>query len=230
MAKKTKIVHIKSALPIYGGALAFFLLALILPIYKLWAIILAGAISVGAGFGLTKVFPGRDAEVTEEVFTGDKELDAQIIACRATLDKFRLAAENAGDAKVKSDLERIIKSAEGVVDEVISDKGDRGDAYTFFSYYIPTLDKLLSYYTDFALAVKGENAEKSRVRIEGCLAMTADAFEKFLDKLYRNETAAIKANVDVLKTIMRSEGLADKGSDLNARLSAEEQKLAAATH
>jgi len=210
MSKQIKKVTHKSALPIYGMALIFFVLALILPIYKLWAIILDAAISAGGWFGLTKLFPDRIEEVEEDVLTGNAELDAQIIESRRILTRFRETADRAGDEKVKRNITRIANAAEGIIDEVIADEGDRGDAYTFFIYYMPTLDKLLGFYSGFALTDKGENAKESRARIEGCLDMVAEAFERFLDKLYRNEAIAIKASVDVLKTMLRSDGLADK--------------------
>ena len=116
----------------------------------------------------------------------------------------------AGDQEIASYINRIADSAEGIIDEVIQDKGDRGDANTFFSYYMPTLDKLLSYYTQFAMSGKGENAASSKKRIEGCLGMVADSFDKFLDKLYRNEAVEIKASVDVLRTMLRMDGLSGK--------------------
>ena len=74
-----------------------------------------------------------------------------------------------------SSIRRIADAGENVIEEVIRDKGDRGDAYTFFSYYTPTLDTLLSHYTGFALSGKGENAAESRRRIEDCLNMLCGA-------------------------------------------------------
>ena len=243
MARQVKKVHSPSALPIYGAAGAFVIMAIILPIYKLWAILLGGAIAAGGYFALTKLFPGRDEEREEDVFTGDKELDAQISLSYEILSRFRETAQKAGDEKVKLNIGRIADASEGIVEEVIADKGDRTDAYTFFSYYLPTLDKLFGYYSAFALSNKGANAENSRARIEGCLDMVADAFEKFLDKLYKNEAVAIKASVDLLKTMLKADGLAEvgKGSNPNEEIEhidsklrqeaeQEEKLLAAASH
>ena len=209
---KTTTVHIKSALPLFGAAALVILCALILPVYKLWAIIVTAAIAAGGWFLLTKKFPGRDETTVEEILTGDKQLDEQIKQSREILARFRATAEKAGDETVKANITRIADAAEGIVDEVIADKGDRSDAYTFFSYYLPTLDQLNTYYTDFATTVKGENAETSKRRIEGCLGMVAESFEKFLNKLYHNEAVSIKASVEVLKTMLRADGLASKES------------------
>ncbi|MBQ4227706.1 MAG: 5-bromo-4-chloroindolyl phosphate hydrolysis family protein [Clostridia bacterium] len=208
--KKKRIVHIKSALPLFGTAALIVLLALIFPLYRLWALLLSAALAVGCYFALERVFPGRDEVIIEELYTGNKELDEQIKYSRGVLERFRAAAATAGDERVSSLITRIADSAEGIIDEVIQDPNDRGDAYTFFSYYMPTMDQLLGYYTQFALSGKGENARESKKRIEGCLEMVAGSFEKFQDKLYRNEAVEVKASVDVLKLMLRTDGLAQK--------------------
>lgn len=209
--RKTTVVHIKSALPVFGAAAVVLIGALLFPIYRFGWFAAVAVLAVGAYFLLDKlVFTGRDEEIVEELYTGDKELDEKIKYSREVLERFRQAAVQAGDDEIAGQINRIADSAEGIIDEVIQDKGDRGDANTFFSYYMPTLDKLLSYYTQFAVSGKGENAASSKRRIEGCLGMVADSFDKFLDKLYRNEAVEIKASVDVLKTMLRMDGLSGK--------------------
>ncbi|MCR4621915.1 MAG: 5-bromo-4-chloroindolyl phosphate hydrolysis family protein [Clostridiales bacterium] len=205
--RQIQTVHKDSSIPIFGAAIVVVLFSLILPIYRLWAFLLTAALAVGAYFALRVAFPGRDEQTEIEVFTGDKELDEQIKAARATFKKFRAAAEGAKDEKVASSIRRIADAGESVIEEVITDKGDRSDAYTFFSYYTPTLDTLLNHYTGFALAGKGENAQESRRRIEDCLDMVAGSFEKFQDKLYRNEAVEIKASVDTMKLMLSTDGL-----------------------
>ena len=209
--KIIKKVHIKSAVPIFAAAGVFLLFMLILPGYKLWAILLSAVLAAGTYVGLGKtLFKGRDVELVHEEFTGDKELDALIAYGQEIIGRFRAAAEKASDEKVASLINRIADAAEGIVDDVVDDPTDKGDAYTFFSYYLPTLDKLLSYYTRFSEKEKGENSQRSRARIENCLEMVAGAFEKFLDKLYRNDAEEIKTSIEVLKIMLRSDGLAKK--------------------
>ncbi len=209
--KVIKKVHIKSAVPVFAAAGVFLLLMLILPGYKLWAILLSAALAAGTYFVLDKTaFSGRDAELVHEEFTGDRELDQLIAYGQEIVTKFRAAANSAQDEKIASLINRIADAAEGIVDDVVDDPGDKGDAYTFFSYYLPTLDKLLSYYTRFSQGMPGDNTERSRARIENCLEMVAGSFEKFLDKLYRNDAEEVKTSIEVLKIMLRSDGLARK--------------------
>lgn len=207
----TKKVHIKSAMPIFAAAGVFLLGMLILPGYRLWAILVSAALAAGAYFGLgMTVFKGRDAALEFEEFTGDRELDSLIKYGQEIIEKFRSVAANASDERVGALINRIADASEGIVDDVIDDPNDRGDTNTFFSYYLPTLDKLLTYYTRFSQNEYGENSDRSRQRIEGCLDMVGGAFEKFLDKLYRNDAAEIKTSIEVLKIMLRSDGLAQK--------------------
>ena len=209
MKTRTRTITVPNAKPLLGASALVILLALILPIYKLWALLLTAALTAGGWFAMTKLFPSKQITVTDNVLSGDRELDARILQAQDILTRFAAAADTASDEGTKTYINRISAATEGIIDEVISDPADKGDTYTFFSYYLPTLDKLMKHYSAFA-GMSGENAVESRSRIEGCLKMVADAFEKFLDKLYRSEAVEIKASVDVLKMMLRSDGLASK--------------------
>lgn len=211
--KRTKIIHHKSAYPIYGAAAVFLLWGLAAPIYRLWALLAALVTAAGAYFALDKfVFPGRDEEIEEEVFTGDAELDGFIRQARATLKRFRALAAQAGDEQIKTNLGRIIRSTEALVDEVIRDPGDRRDMYTFFSYYLPAMEKLMNYYQTFLNAGSGENVQAGKNRIESSLGMVAEAFEKQLDRLFRNEAMDVKTDIALMETMLRMDGLTEKTS------------------
>lgn len=109
--KRVKVIHHKSAIPVYGAALVFLLWGLISPIYRLWAIALACITSAGAYLGLKLAFPGRDETVVEALLTGDPELDAEITKGRETLARFRAAASRAGDGELQEKLSRIAAAA-----------------------------------------------------------------------------------------------------------------------
>ena len=78
------------------------------------------------------------------------------------------------------------------------------------SGYLPALDKLLNYYVSFLSAGRGENVSEGRRRIENSLGMVAEAFEKQLDKMYKNEAMDVKTDIALMETMLRMDGLADK--------------------
>ncbi len=205
--KRAKVIHHKSAIPVYGAALVFLLWGLISPIYRLWAIALACITSAGAYLGLKLAFPGRDETVVEALLTGDHELDAEITKGRETLARFRAAASRAGDGELQEKLSRIAAAGEAITEEIVR---DRDAANTFYGYYLPALDKLLNYYVSFLSAGRGENVSEGRRRIENSLGMVAEAFEKQLDKMYKNEAMDVKTDIALMETMLRMDGLADK--------------------
>ena len=75
-----KKVHLKSAIPIYIAAAIWLLAGLIFPkfLMKLPGLLVTAALSVGAYFGGSALFPGRDVEVMESITTGDAEVDREI--------------------------------------------------------------------------------------------------------------------------------------------------------
>lgn len=208
--KRKRVIHHKSAIPVYGAALVFLLWGLFSPIYKLWAIALAAVTSAGAYLGLKRVFPGRDETVTEVLLTGDPELDAEITKGRETLARFREAAARAGDGELQEKLSRIAAAGEAITEEIVRDPKDRAAANTFYGYYLPALDKLLSYYVSFLSAGQGENVMEGRRRIENSLGMVAEAFEKQLDRMYKNEAMDVKTDLALMETMLRMDGLTDK--------------------
>ncbi|MBQ6717035.1 MAG: hypothetical protein IJN21_11005, partial [Clostridia bacterium] len=109
------------------------------------------------------------------------------------------------DASIRESLESVTRSTDRIIEDVVRDETDRNNAYTFFSYYLPTLDKLLSFYT--ADVGAGANASESKSRIENSLSMVATAFSKQADNMYKNEAMDIKTDIAVMETMLRSEGL-----------------------
>ena len=76
-----------------------------------------------------------------------------------------------------------------------------------------TAEKLMASYVAFEQApVKGENVLAAMKSVENSLSMVADAFEKQYDSLYRNESYNIEAEVTVLETLLKGEGLVDADS------------------
>ena len=60
---------------------------------------------------------------------------------------------------------------------------------------------------------KGENIQSAMRSVEDNLEMIASAFERQLDSLYRDTTFDMEADISVLETILKSEGLAGGGFD-----------------
>lgn len=202
--------RIKSAIPIYGCAAVWLLLGLICPgmLLKLWFLLLTVALSAGVYLALSKVFPGREVEVRDRANSGDRDVDAMIEDGRKQLDGIRAANAAIADADISRKLDRMTKAGEEILKVLEKDTSQAKAVRRFLNYYLPTADKLMSTYRMMGeTANPGENIEHAMHSVENSLGMIADAFEKQLDNLYKDRTLDIETDIDVLETMMASDGL-----------------------
>lgn len=82
------------------------------------------------------------------------------------------------------------------------------------NYYLPTTIRLLASYDKLSRQrVKGENIQKTMFEIEGMMETIAAAFEKQLDSLFGDDAMDIAADISVMESILKQEGLSDDEDD-----------------
>jgi len=207
-----KKIHIKSAVPIYISAAVWLIAGLLLPkmLLKIPTLMIVALVSALAGFVSKRFFPGRDIEVEDKIKTGDAALDEEIETGRKRLASLRIADAAIEHPGVSANLERMVAAGDQVFAELGKDKGKYALVRRFMSYYLPTAEKLIEQYrTLMAARVKGENVIKTMQRIEGSLDMITNAFEKCLDNLYKDQEMDIDAEIQVMRTMLSSDGLID---------------------
>lgn len=205
---KTK--KIKSAIPVYGAAAVWLLLGIVCPrmLLKLWFIVLCAALSMGVYAVLSLVFKGRTIEVREEAKSGDRDVDVLINDGRKLLDSLNHANLSIGNADISAKLDRMTAAGEEIFKLLERDTRQLNAVRRFMNYYLPTTDKLIqSYRLMLASRARGENMRSAMLSIENSLGMIADAFEKQLDNLHSDRTLDIETDIDVLETMMASDGL-----------------------
>ncbi len=205
---KTKVIP--SAVPIYLAAAVWAIFGLFGHLYELSNILLAIALSVVVFLVARKFLPGRTAEVEDVLTTGDREVDSKLAASLEALKRLRAAASGASPM-VSKELGRIEDAGRRILAAVVDKKGRFGQVRKFMDYYLPTTDKLVGQYRELAGAGSGEQVKRALTSIENSLDMIALAFEKQLDKLYADEALDITTDVQVLETMMASDGLTDEG-------------------
>ena len=117
------------------------------------------------------------------------------------------------DEAVSGRIDRIGELTGGIFRAVIENPEREGDVRKFMNYYLPTTLKLLrSYELMEEQSYQGENILASRKKIENVLDMLIAAYEKQLDRLFRNDALDIATDIDVLETMMAGDGLSSKGT------------------
>lgn len=202
--------RIKSAIPIYAAAAVWLLLGLICPkmLLKIWFWPIAGALSAAVYLIAEKRFPGREA-----VQSGDRDVDALIEQGKAQLERLKAANDAIPDADISANLDRMTNAGEAIFDVLARDPKQMQAVRKFMNYYLPTADKLMqSYRLMRDTKPISDNMARAMESIRKSLAMIADAFEKQLDNLYGDRALDIETDIDVLETLMRADGLIDRGA------------------
>lgn len=205
--------RIKSAIPIYASAAVWVLLGLICPgmLLKGWFLIVAALISAAAYFGFSQVFKGRVIEVRENAHSGDRSIDALIEEGRRRLDNLVVANAKIPDVEISAKLDRMVTAGEEIYKLLERDPSKAQAVRKFMNYYLPTADKLMTSYRLMKESENpGENITQAMQSVENSLSMIADAFEKQLNNLYSDKKLDIETDIEVLETMMASDGLIDR--------------------
>jgi len=213
MKKKT----IKSALPIYASAAVWLLLGLICPrmLLKIWFLVIAALISAGAYFAASKVFKGREVEVREKADSGNREIDEIIEDGRERLDGLKKMAPSIQNPEINRNMSRMIHAAEGIFSALEKDTSHLQNVRRFMNYYLPLADKLIRNYVLMnETGGKGENIANAMKSVESSMSMIAEAFEKQMDNLFYDRAMDVETDIEVLETMMASDGLIDGANEL----------------
>ena len=203
-----KTVKIKSAIPIYLAALIWILFGLFAPIYELIYIIIAACVSLAAYIVSSIFLPGRTVEVDAKPDSGDEAVNAQIAEGRSALRNLREVDEAIEDEAISARLKRMTEAGGKIFDILEKEPSRAGEVRRFMNYYLPTADKLLTQYRELGESgSQGENVRGAMTVVENSLEMIAVAFERQLDSLYRHEAMDIQTDIDVLETMLASDGI-----------------------
>lgn len=216
MQGKKIVKVIKSPIPFYASGIS----ALFMSLVVLWTPLDGLAIStyllmIGIACLVyaisSKIFKPEEI-VTYETFTTQDELADQFIAeGEKFISQLNSLAEKIEKAEVKPQITRVIKALEGLIDIIAKQPSKARKLRKFYSYYLPTLTKVLQSYEQMEDAeVKGENLQASLTKIEEILQTVANAFEKQLDIMYRDDKVELTAEGQVLETLLSQQGLTEE--------------------
>lgn len=197
-----------SVLPWYTAALVFVVLCAVLPVYKLWALVVALA-GAAAGFaGAKKVCPPRVVETEVPFHTGSGDVDEMLTDIQAKLDTLHQLNEALPDPELSAAMTRMEKAGRSIVEVVEANPGKAKQVRRFANYYLPDAVNVLAQYAKLAKqGVRGENAASIRAEVEHNAASIATAFENQLDALYAAESMDLSADLSVLQSMLKGQGL-----------------------
>ena len=197
-----------SVLPWYAGALAFVVLCALLPVYRLWAVLVAlgGAL---VAFGAAQKFcPPRVVETEVPFHTGVDDVDAMLTDIQEKLDTLHALNEALPDPQLSAAMTRMEKAGRSIVETVEANPAKAKQVRRFANYYLPDAVNVLEQYAKLAKqGVRGENAASIRAEVERNAGSIATAFENQLDALYAAESMDLSADLTVLQNMLKGQGL-----------------------
>lgn len=129
-----------------------------------------------------------------------------------TLNELYQLNQQIDDGAVSQRIDRIGALTASIFRVVIEKPEREQDVRKFMNYYLPTTLKLLKAYELLEeQSYQGENIVASREKIESVLDALIEAYEKQLDRLFKDDALDIATDIDVLETMMAGDGLSAKG-------------------
>lgn len=197
-----------SVLPFYAAAAAGLVLCIVLPVYKLWAlaVMLVGAAAAFAA--ANRVCPPQVIEREVPFHTGSGDVDQMLTDIQQKLDTLHALNDALPDPQMSAAMDRMERAGRSIIEVVESNPAKAKQIRRFANYYLPDAVHVLEQYAAMARqGVRGENAASVRTEVERNVGVIATAFEHQLDALYASESMDLSADLAVLETLMKNQGL-----------------------
>ena len=202
----------KSALPIIIMGAVWVACAVLLPIYRTWATILALVLGIAAYLISAKLIPDRveHSQVPSTFATGDGDLDKALSEAESLTAELNRLNGEIPDKALSSAIDRMSAASDSIIGELTRHPDKAKIARRFLNYYLPSSVQLLGSYADTLKNEEGgEHQAQIRREIEAKAETVAAAFEHQLDRLYATEALNVSAQAEVLEEVLKSEGLVE---------------------
>ena len=212
--------------PVYGFSVSWLLLALLLPLYRIWAllltVLLSGLIAYALGRSSAKseqkaqreaAAAAQEAKPAASQSTAPKKsygpkIDPIIEEGNRALSEMGRLYMSINDTQVRQKINEIMRITDKIVQDAIEDPDDIPQIKKFMNYYLPTTIKLLNAYDRMSTqGIEGENLSKSMNSINEMLDTAIAAYKKRLDSLFENQALDIETDIEVMNTMLAREGL-----------------------
>ena len=209
----------KDVLPYYTFGGVWLVAACILPLYRVWGLLLTIVIA-----GLSAFFVSRRAEKDAEEAAPKKkaeakkapeqkksygpEIDPILEEGNRALGEMARIYSSVQDKDVRLKINELMRITDKITQDAIADPEDIPQIRKFMNYYLPTTIKLLNAYDRMsAQGIEGENLDRSMNNINEMLDQAIVAYKKRLDSLFENQALDIETDIEVMNKMLAREGL-----------------------
>lgn len=202
-----------AGLPFIAAGGAWFVFAMILPVYKMVPLLVCTVAAIAVFAVLTRK---RKAQIDKLPPAPTVKVRAEELAKKLDVYRDRLTAQEAdvADSEVRRHIRSMAKTLDLIADEVEKDPKDRSKVRKLANHYgemiVGLVDKYILLEGQAQSASEGGNIEGTMVRIREGLAGADDALKKLLDDLFSDDAMEVSADINVLEQLLKTEGSENK--------------------
>ena len=219
MARKDK--KKKAVKVIYSFTIAWIIAAAFLPLYRIWGLLMAAAVSAFVAYLLGRSSAQKENNAGREQAAKSSaapervekqsygpEIDPIVEEGNRALSEMGRLYMSIKDTEVRKKINELMRITDKITQDAIADPSDIPQIKKFMNYYLPTTIKLLNAYDRMsAQGIEGENLDKSMKNINEMLDAAIEAFKKRLDSLFEDQALDIETDIKVMNTMLAREGL-----------------------
>lgn len=161
------------------------------------------------GVDTSKKAPSQQKPIEK---TGDAAVDGMIEKGMEMLKAIQAENDKLPGETISRNIDEIDATAREIFRTVAEQPAKAPQIRRFMDYYLPTTLKMLAGYSKMdERNVTGAKADAARKQIENATAVVVKALKNQLNNLYQDDILDISTDVEVLETLLKSEGLVDAG-------------------
>ncbi len=149
----------------------------------------------------------KNTEVKEQEKSYSEELSKVLEEGREYIRVIRLCNDEIPGEEMSGKLDKLELLVTRIFAQVEKEPELATELQKMLSYYLPTTQKLLEAYRDLdKQSVEVKNISDTKKEIEETVDTINQAFERFLDELFREKAWDIQSDISVLNTMLKQDG------------------------
>lgn len=194
-----------AGLPYLSSGAVFFVFAMLLPVYRLWALLTALLIAIAVLVVLERMRAKQVAAmpVVTPVRQRTEEISKLLDAGR---DQLRTLQSQIRSDKVGQHVESMAGTLQKLADNLEQNPKDRGKIRKVAVHYVPMITELVKNYINLEQqGIDGSNISATMASIESGLEKIDESLKQYLDDMFEDDKMSIETDITVLRQLMNKD-------------------------
>ena len=194
-----------AGLPYLASGAVFFVFAMLLPMYRLWALLTALLIAIAVLVVLERARAKQVAAmpVVTPVRQRTEEISKLLDAGR---DQLHTLQSQIRSDKVGQHVESMAGTLQKLADNLEQNPKDRGKIRKVAVHYVPMITDLVKNYINLEQqGIDGSNISATMASIESGLEKIDESLKQYLDDMFEDDKMSIETDITVLRQLMNKD-------------------------